>query len=108
VLLEFCDPSGVALCPSCGHLLRRLQGRLASLYGAPAGIKLGTSFLDDLGADSLDLAELIMELEEEFDVTIPDVAVEQIRTVEDALRCIERHLDRKRSESGANAGRSRD
>jgi acyl carrier protein len=50
---------------------------------------LGTSFAEDLGADSLDLVELVLELEEEFDVTIPDVEAEQIKTVEDARRCIE-------------------
>jgi acyl carrier protein len=108
MLLEFCDPSGVALCPRCGHLLRRLRGRLASLYGAPEGIKLGTSFIDDLGADSLDLVELVMELEEEFGVTIPEVELEQIKTVEDALRCIEKHLGREKSEPGATVDRSRD
>jgi acyl carrier protein len=108
MLLEFYDPSGVALCPRCGHLLRRLQGRVASLYGAPEGIKLGTSFIEDVGADSLDLVELVIELEEEFDVTIPGVEVAQIKTVEDALRRIERHLDREKSEPGATADRSRD
>ena len=107
-LLEFCDPSGVALCPRCGHLLRRLQGTLTSLYGVPEGVSLGTSFVEDLSVDSLDLVELVMELEEQFDVAISDVEVEQLNTVEDVLRCIDRHRDGVKSELGASADRSRD
>ena len=47
------------------------------------------SFTDDLGADSLDLVELVMRLEEEFEVEIPDEDAEKIRTVKDALTYIE-------------------
>jgi len=43
------------------------------------------SFVDDLGADSLDLVELIMAMEEEFDVEIPDEEAEKITTVQDAI-----------------------
>ena len=43
------------------------------------------SFVDDLGADSLDLVELIMAMEEEFDVEIPDEEAEKIATVQDAI-----------------------
>ncbi|HIQ38219.1 MAG TPA: acyl carrier protein [Desulfocapsa sulfexigens] len=43
------------------------------------------SFVDDLGADSLDLVELIMAMEEEFDVEIPDEEAEQITTVQNAI-----------------------
>ncbi|MBW2328383.1 MAG: acyl carrier protein, partial [Deltaproteobacteria bacterium] len=42
-------------------------------------------FVDDLGADSLDLVELIMAMEEEFDVEIPDEEAEKIATVQDAI-----------------------
>ena len=45
----------------------------------------GASFVDDLGADSLDLVELIMAMEEEFDVEIPDDDAEKIVTVQDAI-----------------------
>ncbi len=45
----------------------------------------GASFVDDLGADSLDLVELIMAMEEEFDVEIPDDEAEKILTVQDAI-----------------------
>ena len=48
-----------------------------------------TSFVNDLGADSLDTVELVMELEEEFDITIPDDAAEKIQTVGQAITFIE-------------------
>ena len=49
----------------------------------------GASFTNDLGADSLDTVELIMELEKEFDVKIPDEQAEKIATVGDAIAYIE-------------------
>ncbi|AEI36951.1 MAG: acyl carrier protein [Zymomonas mobilis subsp. pomaceae] len=49
------------------------------------------SFLDDLGADSLDIIELVMAFEEEFGVEIPDDAVEKIGTVKDAVSYIDEH-----------------
>lgn len=48
-------------------------------------VKPDASFMDDLGADSLDTVELIMALEEEFDLEIPDSEAEKIRTVQQAL-----------------------
>jgi acyl carrier protein len=45
----------------------------------------GASFVDDLGADSLDLVELIMAMEEEFDIEIPDEEAEKILTVQNAI-----------------------
>ncbi len=47
------------------------------------------SFVDDLGADSLDLVELIMSMEEEFDIDIPDEEAEKLVTVKDALDYID-------------------
>jgi len=47
-----------------------------------------SSFVDDLGADSLDVVELVMAFEEAFDLEIPDEDVEQIATVQDAVRYI--------------------
>ena len=47
-----------------------------------------SSFVDDLGADSLDTVELVMAFEEEFGIDIPDSDAEQMRTVEDAVRYI--------------------
>lgn len=49
------------------------------------------SFIDDLGADSLDTVELVMAFEEEFGVEIPDDAAEKITTVKDAITYIEAH-----------------
>jgi acyl carrier protein len=49
-----------------------------------------TSFVNDLGADSLDTVELVMELEEEFDINIPDDAAEKIQTVGQAIDHIEK------------------
>jgi acyl carrier protein len=49
------------------------------------------SFIDDLGADSLDIVELVMAFEEEFGVEIPDDAAEKITTVRDAIDYIEAH-----------------
>ena len=54
-----------------------------------AEVKAEASFTNDLGADSLDTVELIMELEKEFDVTIPDSDAEKIQTVGDAIAYIE-------------------
>ncbi len=51
------------------------------------------SFIDDLGADSLDIVELIMAFEEEFDLEIPDEDAEKITTVQDAVDYINDHLE---------------
>ena len=53
------------------------------------------SFVDDLGADSLDTVELVMAFEEAFDVEIPDDEAEKIRTVQDAISYIEAHAKAK-------------
>ena len=53
-------------------------------------IRPETTFINDLGADSLDIVELIMALEEEFDISIPDDAAEKITTVGEAIRHIEK------------------
>jgi len=50
------------------------------------------SFVDDLGADSLDQVELIMAMEEEFDVSIPDEEAEKIATVQDAINYIKKTM----------------
>ena len=51
-----------------------------------------TSFVNDLGADSLDTVELVMEIEDAFDLTIPDDEAEKIQTVGDAIRYIEKSV----------------
>lgn len=52
-------------------------------------IKMETSLVDDLGADSLDVVDLVMSLEDEFDVEIPDEDVENVRTVGDIVKYLE-------------------
>ena len=52
----------------------------------------GASFIDDLGADSLDTVELVMALEEEFDTEIPDEEAEKITTVQQAIDYINKNL----------------
>ncbi len=58
-------------------------------------VKPETSFVNDLGADSLDQVELVMELEEEFDINIPDDAAEKIQTVGQAVEYIEAGMNGK-------------
>lgn len=54
-------------------------------------VKPEASFVEDLGADSLDTVELVMALEEEFDIEIPDEEAEKIQTVKDAVDYIDSH-----------------
>jgi acyl carrier protein len=54
-------------------------------------VQPNASFIDDLGADSLDTVELVMAFEEEFGVEIPDDAAETIQTVGDAVKFLEQH-----------------
>jgi acyl carrier protein len=54
-------------------------------------IKINSSFIEDLGADSLDIVELVMAMEEEFEVEIPDEEAENIKTVQDAVNYITTH-----------------
>ncbi|MDR1350450.1 MAG: acyl carrier protein [Zoogloeaceae bacterium] len=56
-----------------------------------ANVKLESSFVEDLGADSLDAVELVMALEEEFECEIPDEEAEKITTVESAVNYIMAH-----------------
>jgi acyl carrier protein len=51
------------------------------------------SFVDDLGADSLDVVELVMAFEEEFEVEIPDEAAEKIATVKDAIEFLKKQME---------------
>ena len=57
-----------------------------------ADIKPESTFIDDLGADSLGLVELVLAFEEAFEIDIPDEDTEQIRTVQDAVDYIEKHI----------------
>ena len=55
-------------------------------------ISMNTTFIDDLGADSLDIVELVMALEEEFDMEIPDADAEKVATVGDVVDYIRDHV----------------
>lgn len=59
----------------------------------PDEITLESSFIDDLGADSLDIVELIMALEEEFDIEIPDEDAEKVTCVGDVVEYIKAHIE---------------
>ena len=54
-------------------------------------ITLETNLVDDLGADSLDVVDLVMTLEDEFDMEIPDDDIENVRTVGDIVKYLEEH-----------------
>lgn len=55
----------------------------------PDEVQMSSTFVDDLGADSLDIVELIMAFEEEFNIEIPDEKAEKIKTVEDVVKYID-------------------
>lgn len=59
----------------------------------PEEVTPEASFVDDLGADSLDIVELVMAFEEEFDLEIPDEDAEKIGSVEDAVNYIQEHIE---------------
>ena len=70
----------------------RVKKIIVDQLGADAAqVKPEASFIEDLGADSLDTVELIMSFEEEFGVEIPDTEAEKIKTVQDVINYIEAH-----------------
>lgn len=71
---------------------RRIKDIIAEQLGLEEDeMVLNASFVDDLGADSLDIVELIMALEEEFEMEIPDEDAEKILTVKDALNYVRKN-----------------
>ncbi len=73
-------------------VLERVKRIVIDRLGADeADIKFESSFKDDLGADSLDVVELVMELEEEFDLEISDEDAEKITTVGEVVNYIQSH-----------------
>ncbi len=72
----------------------KLQGIIAEVLNVePEEITMETTFVDDLGADSLDVFQIIMGIEEEFDIEIPNEAAEKIVTVGDAVEQIKNALN---------------
>jgi acyl carrier protein len=85
-------PGGDSCCPSCGQLLWWFRDRVGHYGGKIADqISLSTSYIKDLGIDSLDMVELIMEAEEEFVLTIPDEEAARMDSVADLIRYIEKN-----------------
>ncbi len=75
------------------NIVERVKKIVAEQLGVnEAEIKNESSFVDDLGADSLDTVELVMALEEEFETEIPDEEAEKITTVQQAVDYINAHL----------------
>lgn len=73
-------------------MFEKVRDIIAEQLGIEAGdIKMESSFVDDLGADSLDIVELIMALEEEFNMEIPDEEAEKISTVGDVVNYIKQN-----------------
>jgi acyl carrier protein len=82
--------------PSVASTLERVTDIVSEQLGVDKDkITPETSFVNDLGADSLDTVELVMELEEEFDINIPDDAAEKIQTVGQAVKFIEENSGKK-------------
>lgn len=76
------------------NTLTKVQSIVAEQLGVEvAEVKPEASFQNDLGADSLDLVEVVMALEEEFEVEIPDEDADSIRTVQEAVDYIDRKKD---------------
>jgi len=80
-----------------GNVMSNIEDRVKKIVAEQLGVKEdevnnASSFVDDLGADSLDTVELVMALEEEFDTEIPDEEAEQITTVQLAINYINENL----------------
>jgi acyl carrier protein len=74
------------------ELVQRVKDIIAESLGVKKTEVVATaSFIDDLNADSLDIVELVMTIEKEFDIEIPDDQAEKIRTVQDAIDYIVAH-----------------
>ena len=75
------------------EIFEKVKGIIVEQLGvAESAITMEASFIDDLGADSLDIVELIMALEEEFDTEIPDADEEKVVTVGDVVDYIKEHV----------------
>ena len=78
---------------SSEEVLEKVKGIIVEQLGvAENEVTMEASFIDDLGADSLDIVELVMALEEEFDIEIPDSDAEKVVTVEDVVEYIKENV----------------
>ena len=75
------------------EVFEKVKGIIVEQLGvAEASVTMEASFIDDLGADSLDIVELVMALEEEFDLEIPDTDAEKVVTVGDVVDYIKENV----------------
>jgi acyl carrier protein len=75
------------------EIFEKVKKIIIDQLGASEGaVSMESSFIDDLGADSLDIVELIMAIEEEFDIEIPDSDAEKVVTVGDVVDYIKEHV----------------
>lgn len=78
------------------ELFEKVKALIVDRLGVEGdSVVLKATFLDDLGADSLDVVELIMAIEEEFDIEVPDEDAEKITTVGEAVAYIQKKLGEK-------------
>jgi acyl carrier protein len=70
----------------------RVKKIVSEQLGVKDDVSTDSSFVDDLGADSLDTVELVMALEEEFECEIPDEEAEKITTVQEAINYVKKNL----------------
>ncbi len=76
------------------EIVTKVQGIIAESLGVNASeVVPAASFITDLNADSLDIVELVMAIEKDFDIEIPDDEAEKIRTVQDAIDYIVAHVN---------------
>jgi acyl carrier protein len=75
-------------------IFEKVKDIVSNILGVDAEeVTMEASFMDDLGADSLDVVELIMDLQDEFNLEIPDEDAEKIHTVGDVVEYIKEHTD---------------
>ena len=75
------------------EVFERVKAIIVEQLGvAEASVEMESSFIDDLGADSLDIVELVMALEEEFELEIPDADAEKVVTVGDVVEYIKENV----------------
>jgi acyl carrier protein len=88
--LEYKRLKEIKFMASAEEISNKIKGIIAEQLGVSLEeVKETASFIDDLGADSLDIVELIMALEEEFEVEIPDEDAEKIQSVGDAIKFVQ-------------------
>ena len=78
---------------SSEEVFEKVKGIIVEQLGvADTAVTMEASFIDDLGADSLDIVELIVALEEEFEIEIPDADAEKVVSVQDVVDYIKDHI----------------